>query len=565
MNIDNYDYKEFSQIEDSKGVNRVDKALELFKEVEQQKQIATPENINDDANTKLRNYFKRLWMLGYAPYIKDFDDNISFKHIKASETIVAFKKEIQYKNKDNTDNTFDDDLWHRVNEFTCFERDKIWSIEEITKLLDRGQNINSFKMIMYRAWCLRLYILGLIDTPPNSLVGQENNPVSSQLTQLAKNGDENFQIFCNKVIAPFLSKEIKSHQERIQILFDHDLLIKAVANLKPEAFKDLIKPSNNNTNYRVLLNIANVELWLAGFDGVSLNTPLQDIKGLRAGLITFWKTVVEAITKTPNHKLKTLLQEEFSEQFKVIKEELNKKEGDINLSLLFNQLFFKILDSLSETPIADEEKDETIVDDIYKPLLIGKKETELSTDDIKNTEKKVSKLWEEKKSFTARIWDGIKRLGRFIKNGFVSLINNAINQVRAFFRYVAKSFKIFKETLCIISNGIKKFFSLNNAYIYEANKIKILKDSDRDYIVYAAQSTSIQEFDVAQKHLEKETLLLSIASKVVSLFFTTITTMFGGLLGFIRLLMVLLKEYKEIRLLYEEIKKVKEINQSFCA
>lgn len=154
------------------------------------------------------------------------------------------------------------------------------------------------------------------------------------------------------------------------------------------------------------------------------------------------------------------------------------------------------------------------------------------------------------------MWDGLKRIWRWIKKVGKKVLHFLDKNIfRSFFRFVSKAYKIVKKGVKIIVDSITTYIKghLNQ------KEMSYVFTKDMDTFVFLKQSISEQNNKKAIQAIQFQTRAFTISAQILSYVIKTFLKVVTGVMGWAKLLMSLVKSYKNIKKLYEEFKVLMEM------
>ncbi len=460
--------------------------------------INTPSNsgleIQNYSSQKIRiqTIASRLWLLGYFK-VKINEKNILKKISKIIKVVSKFQREANLEGE----YWLGDKTWYALHELVSFESD----ITQSTWF--NGQTIKpEVKNAFHRAVKLRLWSLGLFGYSPSK---SKRLLKSEDLADFAKI----LKIFLI-VHNPF---KIDLNYDLLTILFDQDLLSSAVVTRKSKSNKSFSlklgkeKFLNEKLAKRFIVNCAKVELWLLGY-----KVPINGKNDFTPSKNSF---LYKALTKYYNDFVGLPIKDS-------LKQATNIKptffEGIINASA-----------------INISQKSDTISDEIAQTL----------------TTEKINEAWLTLQKRGLRIWDGLKRIGRWIlKIGRKVIEFIKINIFKAFFQYVSKAYKIIKVGVAAIVNSIKNYFK--GGIISQNTFVGFSKDMDSMTFI-SSGTKKIESINIMDK-MERQTTAFKLGCQIVGFVFDIIKNVMIGFVGWAKFLISLLRSYKVIKEFYLDFK-----------
>ncbi len=460
----------------------------------------TPENEAEtydvtSQQVRIQTIATRLWLLGYLP--RKIPPKKIHQQLDAIKDAVAqFQREANLKQ----DNWVGNKTWYALDELVSFESELTMEQWFVNGTIRPEAN-----KAVQRAVQLRLWSLGLHRYKP------KKNFDLLEAKDLEKFG---------KVLFIFLVKDTgytaDLNAETLSLLFNQDLLTHAIARRASADKKRFLlrfaskgKAKQQQLAERFLVNCAKIELWLLGYD-----VPIDG------------KNDFAISTDSPVYKKMS----EYYQQF----------QGHDNTTA--NRLARKITPAFFQSiSIAHEENDNAFDED---------EASEAIAKEMVSTSK-VEKAWSYIKERGIRLWDGLKRLWRWMKKIGKKVISFLEENVfKAFFRYASKVYKVVK---CGITNVVRAI----GVYIkggMATPKSAFLFSADMDTTAYfSKQITPVeqqQSFDALALHTRAFKLGCHMIGWLLNIFKHLAT----GFVGWAKLLVSMVKSYKELKQTYLEFK-----------
>lgn len=445
---------------------------------------------------RLQTIASRLWLLGYLPR-KISHKNIHRKIDNIKSAVVQFQKDANLKQ----DNWVGNKTWYALDELVSFESDFSFN----KWFTDTGIN-QEVSNAVHRAIQVRLWSLGLYRRRPNK-----------DFQPLKKSDLKSFE----NILKIFLIKNDRFNADlnydTLKVLFNQDVLTNAIvkrASKRKNSF--LLKlPGKNKKNrrnlaHKFIVNCAKIELWLLGYevkiDGKN-DFELSKESDLYIAISSYYQ-------QFGNHK---------------------KSEADKMAERITPKLFEGI-------GAANEIGDDYGTDDASEEI-INEIKTKSDIDNALNYIKdKGMRLWDGAK----RLWRWIKKIGKRVVTFFKE------NVYRAFFRYTSKAYKIVKSGISTVVKSIKIY--LNGEL--NVNNISYQFSKDMDTTILLQKDFKIEDALSGIKELTKQTEAFKVACRIVAYIFKVFKNIIKGFVGWAKLLYLLLKEYNELKKLYIDFKAI---------
>jgi hypothetical protein len=343
----------------------------------------------------------------------------------------------------------------------------------------------------------------------------------------SKQPDKRFKPLSKKGLKAFESIltafEIRPHNffadfnyETISILFDQDLLTDAIidrssGNNGSFKLRILHHDSLKNLAKRYIVNCAKIELWLLGYN-VKIDGK-NDFESPEANNLS------NEITRYFHHF-----------------EGISWSEARKNSKQITPEFFVSITKANQIDHVSTTHQD--VSEEVASHLK--------NDADIENA-------WSYLKTKGMRLWDGIKRIWRWIiKIGkkVVSFIKE--NIYKGFFRFVAKSYKILKTGIKVIVQSIGTFIKGEiKSPQFIANFSK-----DMDSTVFISSDISSENAESGIIAIVNQSKAFHISCRILSWVIKTFKNIVTGYYGWAKLLYTLLTSYKELKILYVDLKEL---------
>lgn len=494
--------------------------LGLFENIFEEAKIkgvvsSTPESDEEtyaiqSQQVRIQAVAERLWLLGYLPKKIHPDDIEKNKEI-IRKAVIRFQGDANLKQ----DYWVGNKTWYALDELVSFESH--FSPEH---WFDKDEVIGNAFPAINRAAQLRLWSLGLVDERP-----------TNEFMPLQINDLSDFKKILHLFSIEHDSSRIGLNRYSLELLFDQDAFSIAIGHSKypnRDAFLYNVKAVVNSTSEiddipklkelgrKFIVNCARIELWLLGFD-VSIGAEISN-----------------RLMKKMTTRKKGDLRKEMTRYYQLFE----KQEIGIatELSKRISPKFF--------IGIADANK------------IDGESEIEDASEEItKNirSNEEISDAWNYVKTKGMRLFDGLKRVWRWIKKIGKKAANFIKNNIfKAFFRYVSKAYKI-------VSRGIKNVIESFKVYFQEgmvSEKVYFKFSKDLDTSVFLSNDARRGNIQKGIDDLKKQSKAFNLGCRIVGWIFKIFKELVKGYIGWAKLLFALIKSYKEIRLLYQDFKLV---------
>jgi len=458
-----------------------------------------------DLNTvRFYTIIKQLWLLGYIS--EKPRRNVSTKHQQSDE----FRAQLRRFQKDAgiiQDGWIGEKTWKTLQELVSFET----PIDPQSWVLPSGRYRTAFN----RALQLRMWTYGFIENKPTfhfAGLQQKNLLATAQLLNIVhtKQGTANVDWRCT--------------------ILDTDKMLAGA--IKAITSPELIQESDRLRMRGLLVATARVELWLLGFDITISNADNFRVENYGVKRVKKRRGARKVWTSAIDYKLKRGLKQFWSVLMGKPNEHLNDLSAHLSLAF-FTALQQPQNTSVKITPFSEPDFSHQAAEGLQ------------TTQDIE-------KGYTRYRSLGMKLWDGVKRIWRWLMKGVKSIIKLGDNLIRGFFRLATKSYIILRTAIISLTSATQQYV---NGRLDKTGKHLILIDKVFDY-------TSILHSDenpnIAKCAIERFSARFMFSCKVVGLIVNLLTKVTQGLLGWARFLHVLVKNYRDIAEAYTSLKSFEE-------
>lgn len=457
---------------------------------------------------------ERLWLLGYLPH-RDIMATSEHAGERAASlaAVTAFQQDAGLVG----DGSAGPVTWAALQELVTFE-----TPTDVRRYVRVGRPLPA----LARAVRLRLWALGFLDEQPR------DDDVSETLPELEL---DRFILMLKRFERIPYDDPVPDVSRRIERLFDQDAILQAIAAAsRPEriggamrwVFRYLKESRERREDTdpvveRFLACVAKVELWLLGFD-VDI-APVRDFPVYRfrrrdrlpandkvsAALVAFW----EMAGWTGPHLRRYLTPE----------------------------LFQVMADPAVVVGAgAAESWDEP---DYSQRVL-----------ELVRTGEDVERAWAEGRGLGMRLWDGLKRLWRWIRRGVEKIVAIGLNVARAFFRFATKSYEIARAALSAAAQAMMQYVA---GEIGVPGGARVLLGRDGDVATWVPDASSGDDLRGASGALAYFGAAFALACKILAAIMRALRAAIMGagaaIIGWARFLWILVDVYREIRPAYLEM------------
>jgi len=516
-------------------------------------------NATDLQLVRSRTLGNRLWMLGYLD--KKTDDIATEREINYNVFKIAVKK---FHDECNTTKSFIDTRESAVDE-TWLALDRLVNFEptlkpdeikekkprfEIEKWYSKDKDPN---LSLKRAIQLRLFALGLVDEMPGK-----------NFKNLPENWMEEF-----KTIIHMLDLDDGEYTDGdvphlIEMLFDQDKIVEKIAlNVDIENVDWLTKNKPKGMSINTIkqklrnfcINVAKIELWLHGVEGATIDgnavyeTPPESRRNtiseierkkdfpLYHSLCLYWDMWKKREEEDNNLIKMARAQTDPNVRQRIIAlgKKLNGTTDSRRLAENISNYFFISLHCVYKDS-SDEDPD-------YAKSLATK---------IENKEIKIEDQWEIVKKKGCGLWDGVKRVLKWIKKQFMKVIEFFKNIASAVFRYAADGFEIVKTAVNAVVETIQTFLD-KKAEESDLNNIYVSYDKDFDQTVFVNLNADPEKINSFLRKWEINNAKFSLGSKIIGIVISTLRNLLTSIIGWFKLVVTLLKSLKSLIPLYKQL------------
>ncbi|HEX7036881.1 MAG TPA: hypothetical protein VF210_13985 [Pseudomonadales bacterium] len=167
-----------------------------------------------------------------------------------------------------------------------------------------------------------------------------------------------------------------------------------------------------------------------------------------------------------------------------------------------------------------------------------------------NTEESINAAWSWGKRLGMRLWDGLKRLWRWLRQGVRRILEVGKNLLRGFFRYAMKAFQIVRHAIRSVADGLGQYL---RGEIDTGTNMRVTVELDGDMIITIPADTDGAIVSASSARLRYFGAAFRLAIRILVLVLDVIRAAATGLAGWARLLWCLVESYRDIRPLYLEL------------
>ena len=451
---------------------------------------------------------EQLWLLGYLDTKPR--KNISAKR-QADDQFVSAVRLFQQEAAITTDGWVGDETWRALGTLVSFETPVVpqdWCDES-------GAHLRAFR----RAIRLRLWSYGLAATRPKRA-----------FSQLAAGTVSDAQAALRSIGA------LEDDDDWVAVLLDHDRLIR-IAGTHGETFEDPSLPAAlARLKRRLLVNLAKIELWMLGSDITIDGRDDYPVAGLGVAKVKRRHGSRTRLAPATDDKVRAFLTEYWQSMLELAPSAARQRAAEISPDL------FRSL--MEPQQFAAPESDRFNEPD-YSLEVARYVEQQPSTSSFLNS------AFDTVRKIGMRLFDGLRRIWRWITKGARAIARFANNMIRAFFRFALKGYKI-------VRTAFSAFFSAFEQYMQgrldlpagTRSQVRLQKDFDTCVLV---NEDDVEAAAAASHAIRRFGAMFNLSCRIVGLIVDLLTSVLTGLAGWARLLMVLVKHYRELVPAYHEL------------
>lgn len=509
-NVHALDKYQLPKLEELPAPERYDEILNVIEKADTEGAIAPlPEaqefvHSGDLFESRVLTIRTRLYLMGYLSR----NNKSSKTDKKLKEAILNFQAEAGLKQ----DSWVGRKTWTALQELVSFEH---------PSNLEKWFNNNGVSPALVRAAKLRLFVLGFLPSKQ-----------SKDETKL-KEALKKFSLVSGILNLHHEPVTSDLSLKTLKVLFDQDNIVNALAGMK-ESFtarlpNDISKKEAAVTVKRFIICCAKVELWLLGYQ-IPLDGNAKFVAPSRIDYNPFNYPVY--------HALFTFWQEQGQ----------SRKYAQQHSEKITGHFFSALQDIQSEGESIDEPN---LSEKIYQEL-------------IKVENKEITRqVWNHIKLLGSRIWDGIKRVWRWMKSLFSKIVKKlttwAINAARLVYQYAVNAFPVLKKISKVTAATFSVLFNWNFPDS-DIQHLVISRDLDFDYNLYLNPARDTKKVLQILEKLSSQTSLFNTGAQILAFLLRTLIYLIKNIAaagGWFGLILAIVKIYPELKKL-EDILDEKE-------
>jgi hypothetical protein len=164
----------------------------------------------------------------------------------------------------------------------------------------------------------------------------------------------------------------------------------------------------------------------------------------------------------------------------------------------------------------------------------------------------VEEAWRQGRNLGMRLWDGLKRLWRWVRRGISAVVLIGKNLFRAFMRFALKAYKIVRTACSALALSLEQYLA-QRLTMPEGNPVTVVIGKDMDFVIALPDKTDSALLAAATQQVQRFSRVFYFASRLLGVFVTVLAGTLGGLSGWVRLLMSLVSGYRALVPAYREL------------
>ena len=169
-----------------------------------------------------------------------------------------------------------------------------------------------------------------------------------------------------------------------------------------------------------------------------------------------------------------------------------------------------------------------------------------------NTQALITRSYSEGKGLGMKLWDGLKRLWAWIKRGVTKIVSFGKNLFRAFYRFAMKGFEIVKTGFSVFAKSMDQYLS-GRLEVDNGNAVMVTIEMDMDHQVLIDDTADSADLMDAKRSIQRFGSMFFFSCKIIGLFVAILKTPARGLTGWAKLLMALVKSYRDLVPVYRQL------------
>ena len=162
-----------------------------------------------------------------------------------------------------------------------------------------------------------------------------------------------------------------------------------------------------------------------------------------------------------------------------------------------------------------------------------------------NTQALIAKSYSEGKGLGMKLWDGLRWIWAWVKRGIKKIVFFGKNVFRAFYRFAMKGFAIVKMGFSVFAKSMDQYVA-GQLEMDNDRVVMVTIESDMDHQVLISDTASSEDLMDAKRSVQRFGSIFFFSCKIIGNFVDILKTVGMGLMGWVKLLMVLVNSYREL-------------------
>ena len=462
---------------------------------------------------RIKTIRNRLTNLGYLAK----DSGRPYLDEDLTEAIRTFQQEAGL----TVDGWVGEETWSALQELVSFETPL-----NVMRWFEGGKSNPALR----RAIGLRFFVLGM----------SENKPDSPDQDFFA--GFQKFGQIWHALQQTDLAAEPSENLIWINRLFDQDTFVELLAGMQAPSDKQKLIEIHG-----FVINVAKIELWLAGYDARPSGYDLEEQSKPPPGEENLSVMDIWMKSSTVTQYLRINRNLRFYRSIVKFWKDLGKESENANrLSLNFLDDFPQFFRVVAQGLRA------------YKELR-SKEQCELIVEKLEKRPEEISAVWKNVRKLGNRIWDGTRRVWGWLKNIVRSAVKKVIvvgrNLSRLIYDYALRAYEVVSNTLSSVEQSlsllIRRHLSISDSAI-----AIVSHDRDLDFMITVNSSADPNAVELICGKLIFQTRIFRFACRLFGVFLSILLSVIrNGRFGYFGLVLALVKfrgHWDRIRSLYAE-------------
>lgn len=445
---------------------------------------------------------RQLWLLGY------FRDKPRKNISPQKQETARFRQVVKQFQREaglTVDGWIGVETWHALQALVSFET----KTDRSRWLTPAGDPTTALQ----RALSLRMWAFGLIDSKPKPtfkpVPEDDMQQVGNLLHELTQQHDTHWQdlLMGDEVILAAILAQLESQDGTM----DHPAL------------------------RRLIVNTAKIELWLLGLN--------VEINGEDDYPVNNFTNKTRRVKRNGRYIYVNVKSRAFETALTAYWHNILGEDEDAAKSKS-QMLTAEFFDSLLHPEEYTHDEKETVTDEDYSQQVTAYFESRGDTNSA------IDAAFSTIKKIGMKIWDGIKRLWRWLKRGVQKIVNLAENMTRGFFRFATKGFHILKTSLKTMWAALRQY-SRGRLDATDAVHVAIKKDGD--FQVLISTDARREEVVATQSAITRFSRAFYFSCRLIGLVINLLKAAVSGAVGWARFLLTLVKHYRTLVPIYRQL------------